>query len=273
MTKKVEFIIAGIVLLGAIAFSLLPLLKEKDDVVLFGALGVTFVQGQSKSSGVSPAAFTALTSVSVGDLIVVTAGGDGGITGAVTGVTDSLGNTYTQVPGFDFANAGGTLNMDVWYTVATVGGASDVVSVAFQDANENFAGVVQQFTGFTGTATYDIKQTSSNASGTTCTSGASASTNQADELVVGMCIHASTASAFSLGAGYTNLTQISVSARQTAMESKIVSSTGSQTATMTIAAARVNMGGLVTFYDSGGGGGGGGATPTGAGVCIDDVCN
>jgi len=64
-----------------------------------------------------------------------------------------------------------------------------------------------------------------------------------------MGVHASTTSAFSLGSGYTNLTTNNVSARAVAMESKVVAATGAQTATFSIAAARVNIGGVVTFSD------------------------
>lgn len=221
-------------------------------------MALAFVQGVVKNATATPAAFPAFgTAVAVGDLIVVLAGGDGGVTGTVVSVTDSLGNTYTQVPSFDFANAGGTLNMDAWYSVVTHAGSSNVVTVAFHDTLENFNGVVQHFNGFTATATLDKRSTSSNASSTTCTSGATATTTNANEIVIGMGIHASTTSAFSLGTGYTNLTQSNVSARATAMESKIVSATGAQTATFSIAAARVNMGGVLTFYDGAGGGGGG----------------
>lgn len=210
-----------------------------------------FVQGVSKSSTSSPGTTAALgSSLATGDLVVVYIGMDGGLVGQVAGVTDSKGNTYLQVPGMDIANAGGSLALDCWFAVVTAGGASATVSVDFNAANTNVNFVVQHFNGFLGTPTLDAVHNSSNVSSTTCTSGASAATTVASELVVGGGLHASTTSAFSLGSGYTNLTQSSVSARQIAMESKVVSSTGAQTATFTIAAARVNIGGVVTFYDN-----------------------
>lgn len=216
---------------------------------------IAFVQGVSDTgaAGTTPEVLPAFgTNVAVGDLIVVLCGGDGGVTGLATGVTDNLGNTYTRVPGFDIANGAGTLNLDCFYAVVTVAGAC-TITCAFDDLNENGVFVAQHFNGFVGTATLDQIKRQENASSTTCTSGASPSTTVANEVVIGLGIHASTVSAFSLGSGYTNLTQASVAARQAAMESKIVSSTGAQTATFTIAAARVNIGGLVTFYDAGGG--------------------
>lgn len=219
-------------------------------------MAIAFVQGAVKDSGATPATTAALgTSLAVHDLVVVMVGMDGGATGLVTGVTDSKGNTYTKVPSFDIANAGGTLALDCWYAPVTTGGASATVSVAFNDAATNANVVVQHFNGFTGTPTFDQKSTSSNATSTTATSGATSATTQSAEVVVGGAVHASTVSAYTLGAGYTNLTQSSVAARQIGMESKVVAATGAQTATFTIAATRVNIGGVVTFYDNTGGGG------------------
>lgn len=219
-------------------------------------MALAFVQGVVKNSGTTPAAAPAFaSSVAVGDLIVVYMGMDGGVTGVVTGVTDSLGNTYQRVAGMDIANAGGTLALDCWYAVATHAGASNVITVAFTDTASNMNFVAQHFNGFTGTPTLDKFQHSSNASSTSATSSATAATTQANEIVIGGFVHASTASAWSLGTGYSNLTQSNIAARSAAMESKVVAATGAQTAAATIAAARVNIGGVVTFYDGGGGGG------------------
>jgi hypothetical protein len=218
-------------------------------------MAMAFVQGTSVSgaAGTTPQALPALASaVAVGDLIVVLAGGDGGATGLATSVTDSLGNTYTRVPSFDIANSGGTLNLDAFYARVTVAGSSNVITLAFNSASENCVVVAQHFNGFTGTVTLDKSARSSNVSSTTVTSGATAATTQAAELVVGLAIHASTVSAYTLGSGYTNLTQVSIANRQAAMESKVVAATGAQTATFTIAAARVNIGGVLTFYDAAG---------------------
>jgi len=229
-------------------------------IVLFGVYNmpkahaaISFVAGTSTQSGASPVSFGKLSSVSAKDLIVLFAMGDGGSLAipAVSNVTDTLANTFTEVPNFEFANVAGTQNMGVWYAVVTNAGSNDVITVTFNASAENFAGVVQQFTGFTGTATLDKMSTTTTATAsTTCAMGTTGVTTQANEVVIGGCEHASTASAFSLGTGYSNLTQISVAARQSAMQSKIISSTGAQTGKMTIAAARVNIGGIVTFYDN-----------------------
>jgi hypothetical protein len=215
-------------------------------------MAFAFVQGTTGDSDTTPVVTTAFASaVTAGNIIVVAPGGDGGYTGAITGVSDNYGNTYARVSGFDIANGAGTLNLDCWIAKVVTGAASGfAISVAFNDTNGNCCVVAQEFSGFSGTPTVDKFARQENASSTTTTSGATANTTVNDELVVGIGIHASTASAYSLGTGYTNLTQKSVAARQTAMESKVISSTGAQTATMTSAAARVNIGGVVTIYDA-----------------------
>lgn len=222
-------------------------------------MAIAFVQGQfsTGSAGTTPQALPAFaTNVAVGDLIVCLAGGDGGQVGNATSFSDNLGNTYTRVPSFDAGNTGGTLNLDAFYCRVTNAGAC-TITLVFNSANENCVIVAQHFNGFVGTATFDQKITSpNNASSTTCTSGTTGTLAQAVSLVVGLGLHASTVSAFSLGAGYTNLTQASIANRQAAMESKVTAATTATAATFSIAAARVSMGGALVFYDLVGGGGG-----------------
>lgn len=208
-----------------------------------------FVEGKVVTNGTGVATTPAFTNAFVaGQLVVVNIIYDGGVTGLTTSVVDSKGNTYHQVGSFALADSA-TIAIDAWYAVITTGGAAPTVTVNFNSAATNVNVVVQYFNGFTGTPTLDKAKSQFNTSSTTVTSGASAATIVATELVVGLAGHAATVSAFSLGSGYTNLTQSSVANMQAAMESKMVYATGAQTATFTIAAARVNMGGVLTFYD------------------------
>jgi hypothetical protein len=106
----------------------------------------------------------------------------------------------------------------------------------------------QYFNGFTGTPTID-KSNGTAGSSTTANPGTSATTTVANELVVVGAGHAGTASAFSLGSGYTNLTTVNQANAAVGQESKVISSTGTQTGTMTIAASRAWGAILATFYD------------------------
>lgn len=215
-------------------------------------MAIAFLEGQVANATASPVATPAFTNaLAVGQLVVVYVTYDAGLAALTTSVTDSKGNTYINVPSFYALDATNNMAIDCWYAVVTTGhtGAAPTVSVAFNAVSANANIVVQVFNGFVGTPTFDKKNTSVNASSTTATSGASAATTVAAELVVGGAVHTGTVSAYSLGAGYTNLTQSSVANRQAAMESKVVAATGAQTATFTIALARANIGGVATFYD------------------------
>jgi len=213
-------------------------------------MALAFLEGKVVTSGSTPATTPAFTNaLAVGQIVVVFIGYDTGTAGLTTSVTDSKGNTYTQVPSFYTSGTG--IALDCWRSTVTAGhtGASPTVSVAFNDATASTNVVVQIFNGFTGTPTYDKMHTSANASSTNATSGATATISQAVELVVGGAVHASTASAFTADVNYGNLTQSSVSARQTCMQSRVTSSAAAQTSIPTIAANRVSIGGVVTFYD------------------------
>lgn len=218
-------------------------------------MALAYVQAQTGNSGASPAASAPFSSsTTTGNLIVVVIGMDGGNTGDVTNVVGSDGTAFTKVTAFDTANGAGTLAIDMWYGQIVTGGSSFQATVTFVDTHTNATFVVQEFSGFTGVATPDQTATSTGTS-TSPSSGATGTTATANELVVGGAVHASTASNFSAGSGFSDLTQRSVANRQTAMESKVVSSTGSQTATFTIAASKAWICGVTTFYDYTGGGG------------------
>jgi hypothetical protein len=218
-------------------------------------MALAFVEGKAidNSTGVATtAAFT--NAFAVGQLVVVTIAFDGGAN-TVTSVTDnaSVPNTYNLISGASAGN-GSTMYLATYYAIITTAKSSPQVTVNYNSSGTNADVIAQYFNGFTGTPTLDKSQSSVNASSTTCTSGATSATTQATELIVGGGVHISTTSVFSLGTGYTNLTTNNISARAVAMESKVVSSTGAQTATFTIAAARVNTGAVTTFYDNAGGG-------------------
>lgn len=215
-------------------------------------MAIAFVQGVVKSATASPAAVTGL-SPTTGQLLVAFIGFDA--TNTVTSVTDNKSNTWTHIAGMYLAGDSGGASIDAYYCIPTTVGASFTVDVAFSAATSNINVVIQSFNGFTGTPTLDQLKSQDNPSPTTSvSSGATPTTTQAVEIVVGGGIHTSTTSAWTLGTGYTNLTSSDVTSRSMAMESKLTSSTGAQTATFTVAASRTSMGGVATFYDNTGGG-------------------
>lgn len=205
------------------------------------------------STTTSPTASTAFASAVVaGNLIVVTTADTSGATNGVTNVTDTGGNTYTQI-----MDTHGTNGFQMWYAVVVTGGSGFQVSVTWDTGiTSKIEFVAQEFNGFVGTPTLDKSTFAPATGGSTSTSpnsGATATTTQAAELVVGGAEHSGSTAAFSLGSGYTNLGTVNSSSCAVAQESKVVSSTGAQTATLSIAASREWICGVATFYDAGAG--------------------
>ncbi len=90
----------------------------------------TFVQGTGEDSNLAATSKTCTLplNVSVGDLIVVAVGTTQTHSNAeTTSVSDSAGNTYTQAKHAESASSTYVLT-DIWYTVATTGGAGIVVT-------------------------------------------------------------------------------------------------------------------------------------------------
>ena len=212
-------------------------------------MAISFVQSTTGNATTSPTTTTAFAgSTTSGNLIVVTTADDSGLTTSVSAVADSKGNAYTQV-----VNISSSSSMQIWYAKNITGGASHTVSATWNTGNTGRCVLVaQEFSGCDTSNPLD-QNTSTGSTGTAVSSGASPTTTQAAELVVGGASHDALASAFSLGSGYTNLGTVNVANCAVAMESKVVAATGAQTATFTIAASRTWICGVVTFKGAGGG--------------------
>jgi hypothetical protein len=216
-------------------------------------MSMAFVEGQVIANATGVATTPAFTNTfALGQLVVVTVNFSGG-TNPTTSVTDnaSTPNTYTLISGASIAN-GATLYQAVYYAVITTAKASPTVTVNYSSASNNAGVVVQYFNGFVGTPTLDQSGSSANTTSTTVTSGASSGTTQNNELVIGMGVYHAGTTTFTLGAGYTNLTQLNNSTDTVgvAMESNLVATMNAQTATFTLGTTNVNIGGVLTFYDT-----------------------
>lgn len=215
----------------------------------FAALA--FFQSTTCSGTVTPVVSTAFSSpVVVGDLIVVTeaddTGADQSATMTVTDNGSGGSNTYHQIATTG-ANDTGTESM--WYAVVTHGGSSLTVSIADSAGFARISCVAQEFNGFTGTPTFDKISAFTNGNSTAALSLTSGTLSNANEVAVGGFSHYATISAFTLGAGYTNLGTVNVANAASAQESKIVSVTTAVTAGATIAAAREWNAYVATFFD------------------------
>jgi len=215
-------------------------------------MSMGFLEGQVIANATGVATTPAFTNTfALGQLVVVTINYSGGAN-ATTSVVDnaSVSNTYTAIPGASVAN-GATLFQAVYYAVITTAKASPTVTVNYNSASTNAGVVVQYFNGFIGTPTLDQSASSANTTSTTVTSGASGTTAEPTELIIGIGAYHAGTTTFTLGSGYTNLTQLNSSADTVAaaLESKLVSFTNTQTATFTLGTTNINIGGVITFYD------------------------
>lgn len=171
---------------------------------------------------------TSSVTVTAGNLIICTAEADVVAQDGIT-MTDSKGNTWARL--VSRARAA-TFDLEVWYAIATVGGSSYTVTATDNGGGVDSLIICEEWSG---TATVSVADQSAAADGTGSTdlnSGASGVTSQANEIVIGAGV-ASGDVTMTLGAGYSNLTEVNSSFSTLAFESKVVSAAGAQTATLT----------------------------------------
>lgn len=192
-----------------------------------------FVQSTtaSESANATPLTTSGITTTS-SNLLVAGISYDSGTLNTVTGITDSKGNTWLKAIELD-----AVVLLSLWYCAGIVGGSGHTLTIAYNDAvGSAISCVLQEFTGI---ATSPLDRTvSAQGTSNTPSSGATAATAQADELVVGLVGWGGATSTATLGSGYTNLAQVALTDASSAMESKIVAATGAQTAAMTLGASR-----------------------------------
>lgn len=144
-------------------------------------------------------------------------------------VTDSKGNTWNRVVSTALA---ATFDLEVWVAYNITGGATHTVTATDNGGGVDSLLIVEEWSGAALSAAADKSAAATGTTSTALNSGASAATTQADEVVIGAGV-ASGNVTMTAGAGYTNLTKVNTTFSTLAFESKIVSATGAQTATMT----------------------------------------
>lgn len=211
----------------------------------------------SEAAGGTPLPTPAITTTA-GNLLVAGICFDSGTLNTVTAITDSKGNTWAKAVELDSVSLA-----SLWYAAGIAGGSGHTLSIGYDDnSGGSISAVVQEFSGIVATSPLD-RVVSAQGTSTAPSSGATAATVQADELVVGLVGWAGAVTTASLlgGAGYSNLAQVALLNASAAMQSKVVAATGAQTAAMTLAASRSWAACCATFKATAGGGGGGGGSP------------
>jgi len=202
-------------------------------------MAIAFVKSAQNTVAASTTVAVTL-SVTTGNLIVLCVSADNFVT--ISGVSDGV-NTYTS--GLDVTK--GADPGRFWHTVATTTASITITATVSSSA---FIGlIVQEFSGHT---SWVIDKTASNSSsGSSLTSGNTATTTVADELIVGIALWGTSGGAATLGAGYSNLASITSGGVYSALESKVVSSVGIQSAELTVSASPSYTMGCVTIYGTG----------------------
>lgn len=186
-------------------------------------MAISFIQGVGNGSNAATSFTITLTNTVTGNFIWV---GIASGLGTVTSVTDGT-NTFTAgVADYNY-NAS---NHMIWYYAKNITGAASHVITVNLSGSLSVDGIAREYSGIDTNAPTD--QTAQNTgSSSTPSSGATSTTTQASELVIGFFGCGSSVTE-TLGSGFSNLTVATVSASASAAaEDLIVSSTGTQTAT------------------------------------------
>lgn len=225
--------------------------------------GVSFVQELGMASFASAAGgetslqITTTAAAKAGDLVFIAFGMAGNANGTAS-FTDSSGNSYTNA----FVN-GVTGSRAIWLAkskitaAVPVGGTLTVNLVSPLNAGDVVAATAFQFTNLTtGAADRTSSPNTGNPSATSVTTGTTAVTTQAHELVVGLFVaydlsSGSAPTSFTPGAGYTALSGLARTSSSKGVAVfplyKTVNATGTQTATGTLGSASAHFGGVATF--------------------------
>jgi len=207
-------------------------------------------KSSSGTGAVTTSAFGLTTTT--GNHIALVIGDDSGLAATgITSVTDSYGNTYTKAVG-----DAGTTALSIWHAKNITGGASHTITINWNlvtTSKVSYAG--QESSGLNTTAPLDVTASSSTGSpSATISSGTTAATSMASELVIVAGSWQDATVTASEGTGYTDLSgNNGLTLAMMAMESKAVTTTGTQSGTLPLRASTNWIGVIATFKAAGGG--------------------
>lgn len=185
-------------------------------------------------NGAATASFSLDSTTTLGSMLIITLT-RGKTESAVASITDNNGSTFTHLA-TQAGNASSNFSLEVWYALGITGRSSHQITVTKTSDTLYPTAIVEEWSGLMVTSALD-KTTGATGNGTSPTSGATAATTQADELVWSTGNMDYFDASFNPlvvtpGAGYSNFHQDGSYFQVT--ESKIVSATGAQTANYTV---------------------------------------
>lgn len=164
---------------------------------------------------------------------------------AIQSVTDNNSNAYTLIqlgltPAGQFLALAYALNPVISSTQHT---AHLAASGSSEIGGATFLG--------TASSSPQDRQANTNGTSTAPDSGATSATRFANEVLIGIACHEGSATTWTSGAGYTDITNLSSgSSPGIKLEYQIVSATGTYNGTATLGASRGWAAGIVTFADT-----------------------
>jgi hypothetical protein len=192
--------------------------------LLFGSISLVQITGAGGTTNV-----TFSSSVSANDLIVV------GITQAtvntatVSSVTDTLSTSYAKA--VRTAQTNNAMTEEIWYGVATAGGSSVKVTVAWSGASSGNI-IIAEYTGNATSSVLDGATGTASGSKSTSLNSGNITTTNASDLLFGLGDYNSTSTTLTAGSGYTMEKTLAVTTSVGA-EDQVVSATGTYSASMT----------------------------------------
>lgn len=190
-------------------------------------MAIAFVQSSSNylSTNTTPITDTWSSNTTTGNFIVVSWEGHGA---TVSSITDSQSNTYTKAG----ANTAGIYNTEVWYAQNITGGTTPTITLNISSGQPSGI-IIKEYSGVITTGNpIDASDFTATGTGTTATTNNITTVTANTALVATMSTQGN--SSWVVGAGYSNLSTSDNINISLANEDKIVSTTGSYNATITL---------------------------------------
>jgi len=222
-----------------------------------GGLMISTVQTKSSNSGSSYVnSFSPQWSsnVTAGNFLVLAISCSSTDSDAITSVTDTSGNTWSRISTLNSAGLGISLELDIWICTNCLGGTTPTVTI--QLATDNFSTisiVMREYQGVATSSPADVSVTSRDDTYTqTHASGNTSTTTQANELVVAVMAYTNSGDTLTVSSGYTTVVNESCAGEFSGIgyADKVISSTGTQSATFTSTGFRQHFIYVGTFKEA-----------------------
>jgi hypothetical protein len=170
-----------------------------------------FVQQVSAHSNTSALTLTPASAINAGNRIVVVVGIWNSSAATAKSVTDSAGNTYTEVLHF---KASENTEQSVWTAPITAGGQTKPVITITPTSRADVGAIASEYSGLStaaGTAAVDqiASKSGTTSSAATVASGATAATSGSNELAIGMYVDSGFGDSLKAGTGFTQRANVS----------------------------------------------------------------